>query len=58
VDTAESAEDIDVDRARAAKARAEERLKTLAPRTLPIRRNWKPGAGQVRLRVAERKARE
>jgi F-type H+-transporting ATPase subunit epsilon len=59
VDTAESAGDIDVDRARAAKTRAEEKLKTLTPKdpTYPQELEALERA-KVRLRVAERAARE
>lgn len=59
VDTAESAGDIDVDRARAAKTRAEEKLKTLTPQdpTYPQELEALERA-KVRLRVAERAARE
>jgi F-type H+-transporting ATPase subunit epsilon len=59
VDTAESAGDIDADRARAAKARAEENLKTLTPKDSAYLQEVEAlERAKVRLRVAERTARE
>ena len=59
VDTAESAGDIDADRARAAKARAEEKLKTLTPKDAAYPQEVEAlERAKVRLRVAERTARE
>jgi F-type H+-transporting ATPase subunit epsilon len=55
VDTAESAGDIDIDRARAAKARAGEKLKTLTPKDPAYPQELE---ALERLRVAERAARE
>jgi F-type H+-transporting ATPase subunit epsilon len=58
-DTAESASDIDVDRARAAKARAEEKLKTLTPKDPAYPQELEAlERAKVRLRVVERAARE
>ena len=59
VDTAESAGDIDVERARAAKARAEGRLKTLPPKDPAYPQELEAlERAKVRLRVADRKTRE
>lgn len=59
VDTAESAGDIDVERAQAAKARAEEKLKTLTPKDAAYPQELEAlERARVRLRVAERAARE
>lgn len=59
VDTAESAGDIDVDRARAAKTRAEEKLKTLTPKDPAYPQELEAlERAKVRLRVTERTARE
>jgi len=59
VDTAESAGDIDADRARGAKARAEEKLKTLTPQDPAYPQELEAlERAKVRLRVVERAARE
>jgi F0F1-type ATP synthase epsilon subunit len=59
VDTAESAGDIDVERAQAAKARAEEKLKTLTSKDPAYPQELEAlERARVRLRVAERAARE
>jgi len=59
VDTAESAADIDVERAQAAKARAEEKLKTLTPKDPAYLQELEAlERAKVRLRVAERAASE
>ena len=58
-DTAEVAEEIDIERARAAKARAEERLKTLSkddPAYLQEIEAWE--RAKVRIRVAEKAPRK
>ena len=58
-DTAESAGDIDIDRARAAKARAEEKLKALTPKDPAYPQELEAlERAKVRLRVAERASRE
>ena len=58
VDTAESAGDIDVERAQTAKARAEEKLKTLTPKDPAFPQELEAlERAKVRLRVAERAAR-
>jgi F-type H+-transporting ATPase subunit epsilon len=58
VDTAESAGDIDVERAQTAKARAEEKLKTLTPKDPVFPQELEAlERAKVRLRVAERAAR-
>ena len=59
VDTAEPAEGIDVERARAAKARAEERLKTLSPKDPDYQAGLEAlERAKVRIRVAEKAPRE
>jgi F-type H+-transporting ATPase subunit epsilon len=59
VDTAESGRDIDVDRARAAQARAEENLKALTPKDPAYPQELEAlERAKVRIRVAERTARE
>lgn len=59
VDTAEPAVDIDADRARAAKARAEEKLKNLTSRDMEYPQQMEAlERARVRLRVAEKAPRE
>jgi F-type H+-transporting ATPase subunit epsilon len=59
VDTAEPADEIDVARARAAQARAEERLKNLTPRDPGYPQELEAlERARVRLRVAEKAPRE
>lgn len=59
VDTAEPAEGIDLERARAAKARAEERLKSLSPKDPDYQKELEAlERAKVRIRVAEKAPRE
>jgi len=59
VDTAEVAGKIDLERARAAKARAEERLKTLSPQDPGYQQELEAlERARVRIRVAEKAPRE
>jgi len=59
VDTAEPAEGIDLERARAAKARVEERLKSLSPKASDYQKELEAlERAKVRIRVAEKAPRE
>lgn len=59
VDTAEAAEEIDLERARAAKARAEERLKTLSSKDPEYQQELEAlERARVRIQVAEKAPRE
>ena len=55
VDTAEPAEGIDLERARAAKTRAEERIKTLSPKDPDYQKEMEAlERAEVRIRVAQK----
>jgi F-type H+-transporting ATPase subunit epsilon len=59
VDTAEPAEGIDLERARAAKTRVEERLKSLSPKAPDYQKELEAlERAKVRIRVAEKAPRE
>ena len=59
VDTAEPSEGIDLERAQAAKARAEERLKSLSTKDLDYQKELEAlERAKVRIRVAEKAPRE
>jgi F-type H+-transporting ATPase subunit epsilon len=59
VDTAEPAEGIDLERARAAKVRVEERLKSLSPKAPDYQKELEAlERAKVRIRVAEKAPRE
>ena len=59
VDTAEPAEGIDLERARAAKTRVEERLKSLSPKAPDYEKELEAlERAKVRIRVAEKAPRE